>query len=276
MDTVTILFKTMETWLLAFLLCLPRCYAFIAASQLLPRTAVPRMARNVAILVIALPIAPIAMPYTPLFKDNVPLFMGYFAKEAALGFVMGFCITWFFWSVQAAGAYIDNQRGAAIASSIDPLQGHETSPLGMLFSQAFITYFFAIGGFLLLVDLLYASFRAWPVHETLPLYVEDFPALMLGILDRGMRLTVIYAAPVIGIMFLAELSLAMVSRFAPQIQVFILAMPIKSALAVMVLVFYIPLLFRYASDQQDGLGGYLNALYDILRAGRQAGPPPTP
>ena len=32
-------------------------------------------------------------------------------------------------------------------------------------------------------------------------------------------------------MFLAEFALAMISRFAPQIQVFILAMPIKSALA---------------------------------------------
>lgn len=267
METVTLMFQAFEGWLLAFLLCLPRCFGFITASQLLPRTAVPRMARNVAILIVALPITPTTLPYIGVFKDNIPLFMGYFAKEIALGFIMGFCITWLFWSVQAAGAFIDNQRGAAIASSIDPLQGHETSPLGMLFSQAFITYFFALGGFLLLIDLLYASFQTWPVYELLPVFSQQFPVLMLQILDRGMRLAVLFAAPVIAIMFLAEMALAMVSRFAPQIQVFILAMPIKSALAMMILVIYIPIMFRAAQAEKSAFNTLLATLYEILKAG---------
>jgi type III secretion protein T len=189
---------------------------------------------------------------------------------------MGYTILWFFWSVQAAGAFIDNQRGAAIASSIDPLQGHETSPLGMLFSQAFITYFFAVGGFLLVIRLLYVSYVEWPIYEALPIYPEDFPALMLSLLDLGMRLAVVYAGPIIAIMFLAEFALAMVSRFAPQIQVFILAMPIKSAIAMAILIFYIPLLFRHALGQQDGLASHLEALWNILRAGKDGGAPPLP
>jgi type III secretion protein T len=150
LEVVTLLFQEFKLVLVGFLLALPRCYAFIAASQLLPATAVPRLARNVAILVIAMPLTPALVPYAPMFLDNIPLFMGYFLKEAALGFVMGFLVTWLFWAVQAAGTFIDNQRGAAIASSIDPLQGHESSPLGLLFSQAFITYFFTVGGFLMI------------------------------------------------------------------------------------------------------------------------------
>ncbi len=272
LEIVTLLFKSLETLLLAFLLALPRCYSFIAASQLLAPTAVPRLARNVAILVIAMPITPMLLPYTPLFKDDVGLFIGFFLKEAAIGFIMGYLVFWLFWAVQAAGNFIDNQRGAAIASSIDPLQGHEASPLGLLFSQAFITYFFSVGGFLLIVELLYLSFQEWPIINTIPLYLEAFPAMIFEILDHGMRLMFVLAAPVIAIMFFAEFALALVSRFAPQIQVFILAMPIKSGIAIMILVFYLPIMMKYGLSHDDAINGYFSRFYEILRAGQSIRP----
>jgi type III secretion protein T len=267
LEVVTLLFQEFKLVLVGFLLALPRCYAFIAASQLLPATAVPRLARNVAILVIAMPLTPALVPYAPMFLDNIPLFMGYFLKEAALGFVMGFLVTWLFWAVQAAGTFIDNQRGAAIASSIDPLQGHESSPLGLLFSQAFITYFFTVGGFLMITGLLYASYREWPVIQALPLFLDAFPEMILEILDHGMRLTFVIAAPIIAVMFFAEFALALVSRFAPQIQVFILAMPIKSALAIGILIFAFPILMKFALSENQHIGPYFDRLYEMLRAG---------
>jgi type III secretion protein T len=171
--------------------------------------------------------------------------------------------------VQAAGTLIDNQRGAAIASSIDPLQGHEAAPLGLLFSQAFITYFFSIGGFLIITMLLYRSYVIWPITEMIPIGTPEFPRLILGVLDLGMKLAFILAAPIIAIMFIAEFALAMVSRFAPQVQVFILAMPIKSALAMIVLLFYMPLMFSFAIDQHRGITSLFDQFYDIMRITRQ-------
>ncbi len=273
MDFVGIvsLYETFKEYFTALLLVLPRTYGFIVASQLLPATAVPRIARTTLILLISMPLVPTVMPLQGLFEQNVGLYFGYFAKEAALGFIMGFCMTWLFWSVQAAGTFIDNQRGAAIASSIDPLQGHESSPLGLLFSQAWITYFFSFGGFLIIVGILYASFDRWPIYELLPIINDDFPAMMLEILDLGMRLTVLFAAPIIAVMFFAEFALAMVSRFAPQVQVFILAMPIKSAIAMVLLIFYIPIMMRYALAEQDLLQVYIDRLFTILEVGRDAG-----
>jgi type III secretion protein T len=262
-------FRAYQGYLLAFLLVLPRAYAFVSVSQLLAPTAVPRLARNVAILVIAMPVTPLMLPCSDLFVGRVGLFVGYFFKEVALGVIMGFLVFWLFWSIQAAGTLIDNQRGAAIASSIDPLQGHEAAPLGLLFSQAFITCFFSIGGFLIITMLLYRSCVIWPITEMLPIAVPEFPALMLGILDLGMKLAFILAAPIIAIMFVAEFALAMVSRFAPQVQVFILAMPIKSALAVVVLIFYMPLMFSYAVGQHGLIAGLFDQLYQIFRIARQ-------
>ncbi|WP_187972890.1 type III secretion system export apparatus subunit SctT [Aquibium microcysteis] len=264
--------------LLSLLLSMGRTYAFLAASQILSPSAVPRLARTAAVLVLVAPLVPLNAAFAQGFDPGVATFAALFAKEYAVGFLIGFLIAWLFWAVQAAGAFIDNQRGAAIASSIDPLQGHETSPLGNLFSQAFLTYFFAIGGFLLVVDLLYSSFQVWPVTRGLPIVSEAVPSFFLGVMDSGMRLMFVLAAPIIALMFLAEFGLAIVSRFAPQIQVFILAMPIKSAIAILILIFYFSTMFDVAGRESESFRSLLDRFYAMLEFGSDAVdrlPPPS-
>jgi type III secretion protein T len=58
----------------------------------------------------------------------------------------------------------------------------------------------------------------------------------------------ILASPVLLIMFLIEVGLALVSRFAPQLQVFFLAMPIKSAVGLLVLVVFAATLFDFGGQ----------------------------
>lgn len=259
-----------KPYLLALLLSLARPHAFLSSSQILAPSAVPRLARNAAILTITIPIVPVNLAYARLIEPTLWNYVLLFAKEYAIGFLLGYGVAWLFWAVQTAGAFIDNQRGAAIASSIDPLQGHETSPLGNLFSQAFVTYFFSIGGFLLVVKILYASFTAWPVMRGLPLLSPELPVLALEIMDTGMRLMFVLAAPAIAIMFLAEFGLAIVSRFAPQLQVFILAMPIKSALALLILIFYFSTMFQVAYEKSSLFEPYVRRFYAIMNAGDEA------
>lgn len=263
--------------LLSLLLSMGRTYAFLAASQILAPSAVPRLARTAAVLVLVAPLVPLNAAFAQGFDPGVAAFAALFAKEYAVGFLIGFLIAWLFWAVQAAGAFIDNQRGAAIASSIDPLQGHETSPLGILFSQAFLTYFFTIGGFLLVIDLLYSSFQVWPVTRGLPIVSEAVPSFFLGVMDSGMRLMFVLAAPIIALMFLAEFGLAIISRFSPQIQVFILAMPIKSAIAILILIFYFSTMFDVAIRESESFRPLLNRFYAMLEFGSGAiGNPPPP
>lgn len=261
-------FRIYEELMVALLISLPRIHAFISMSGVMSASAVPRLARNGAILMLSLPLVPVNLAYVPIVGTDLPSFAAFLAKEYAIGFVFGYLVNWIFWSVAAAGDFIDNQRGDAIASSIDPLQGHETSSLGNLFSQTFLTYFYAVGGMLVIVSILYKSFVLWPVTNMLPIVSDQFPILILSILDLGMRTMFVLAGPVIALMFLVEFSLALVSRFAPQIQVFILAMPIKSAIAILVLIFYIQIFFPFASDQQALFPELTNELYAILQQGR--------
>ena len=65
------------------------------------------------------------------------------------------------------------------------------------------------------------------------------------------------SVPVIFAMFLAELALGMVSRFVPQLQVFFLAMPLKSAIA-----FFI--LSVYMANLMGNLSHEIDAMYEIV------------
>lgn len=248
----------------ALILTLPRIYTFFVVSQVMGLQAVPRLVRNVVVLVLAAFAAPINLARLETFDGTMLSYALYFFKECAIGILLGYIVGWIFWAVQSAGTLIDNQRGAAIASAIDPLHGHETTPLGTLFAQAFLTYAFLTGAILHVILLLFQSFVIWPAGRILPVPVDAFPALMVAIADNGMRIVAIIAIPIVAVMFLAEFALALISRFAPQVQVFILSMPIKSALAALILIFYFSRLLPFAADQLSDVSPEIGQLFDVL------------
>jgi type III secretion protein T len=269
MEAIVEASRTYSNYFIALLLTLPRIYAFLNASQLLNSSVMPGMTRTAAILSLALVAVPINLEYAVNFDRSASMLFLYFVKEYAVGFLAGYVVGWMFWVVQATGGLIDSQRGAAIASSIDPLQGEESSSLGNLLSQAFLTYIFTTGAFLLVLGILYRSFALWPATKAVPLISDVFPVMALGLFDHAMRLTFIIAAPILAIMFLAEFALAMISRFAPQVQVFVLAMPIKNMLAIFVLIFYIKTLLPFADRQLASSERYVGQVYELFRSGEK-------
>lgn len=277
LETLRFFFQLFDRELVAIMLTLPRLYAFLAVSQVLNPAAVPRLARGATTLALAIPLVPVNLALVDGFDRTVGGYVIHFAKEYAIGFALGYMVAWVFWAVQSAGALIDNQRGASIASSIDPLQGHESSPLGNLFSQAFLTYVFAIGAVLPVIGLVYQSYVVWPPTRGLPALTPDLPVLLLRMFDHALRMVVILAGPIVIVMFLAEFALALVSRFAPQVQVFILAMPIKSALAALILVFYFSILLPYGTRQLGLATEAAPGLYELMQpAGSPRAPVGTP
>ncbi len=186
------------------------------------------------------------------------------AKEALIGLLIGYAVATLFWAVEAVGFFIDNQRGASIASTLDPLTGNDSSPLGILFNQAFLVYFMVAGGFGVLLTLLYASYGLWPILTYFPSMPQDGIAVFADLFGRIARLAVLLSAPAIVAMMLAEIGLALLSRFVPQMQVFFLAMPIKSGLALFVLVVYIPVLFGYLREEIGTLQELLRTLSGAL------------
>ena len=169
-------------------------------------------------------------------------------KEVLLGLLIGFVATIPFWAMEATGFIIDNQRGAALASTLNPSLGSQTSPTGLLLTQTLITLFFSGGAFLALVGSLFRSYASWPVSSFFPQFGSQWVAFFYAQFSQMLMLCALFAAPLLIAMFLAEFGLALVSRFAPSLNVFILAMPIKSLVVSLLLVLYLGILMEHAYD----------------------------
>jgi len=256
---------TYEQWILGFSLTMPR---FLAAFNLLPffsSQVVPGMLRQGVATSLCLLLVPFVADQTAAVPMSGVTLIIIVVKEVIVGVLIGYPLAVLFWAIEGIGFYVDNQRGSAMASSADPLTGQDTTPLGILFTQAFTVYFMSSGAFLLMLGVFYQTYQLWPVAEFVPSFGGAGPTFYLDMFDRLLRMIVVLSAPLIIAMFLAEFALALVSRFAPQLQVFFLAMPIKSALAVLLLIFYGPILFGDIMTYDGGLEAVWSAVREVLK-----------
>jgi type III secretion protein T len=245
--------EDLQRIVLVFTLCLPRIVAAFTIIPILSRQVLPGMLRTGVAASLALLIYPLVAATAPATELTLVSGAGVALKEVFIGLVIGYGAAILFWAIESVGFFIDNQRGSSMASSIDPLTGSQTSPLGILLTQAITAIFFVGGGFLVFLGALYDSYRLWPVFSFFPALNWDAIPYFLSLLDRLMALAVLLAAPIIIAMFMAEFGLGLISRFAPQLNVFFLAMPVKSAIGIFLLVLYASLLLRYFDDQLRAL-----------------------
>lgn len=245
----------------------PRFVAVFSILPLFARQLVPLPLRGAVMLCMAVFMAPTLLPHVAEVRSGFEI-LGILAKEFILGTLLGCIVAIPLWAVETMGDLIDSQRGAAIADTLNPLTGNDASPLSQLFSQAMQTFFMVAGGFTLLLGLVYDSFRLWPVFGWWPELASGGATTLLGWLDTYMRLAVLLAAPVLFAMLLSELGLALLSRYVPQLQVFFLAMPIKSALAMLMLALYAGILFGYLDDLVSGqIAGAVESLSTLIGPG---------
>ncbi|WP_302174052.1 type III secretion system export apparatus subunit SctT [uncultured Hydrogenophaga sp.] len=254
-------------YLMAAACSVPRFVAVFSMLPLLSRQLVPLPLRGALLLCLALFVVPVMLPHVTESRSAGTI-AAILAKEFVVGALLGFVVAIPLWAVETMGDLIDSQRGAAIADTLNPLTGNDASPLAQLFSQAVQTFFLVAGGFPLLLGVVYDSFRIWPVFGWWPDLQAQGPVLLLGWLDTYMRLAVLLAAPVLFAMLLAELGLALLSRYVPQLQVFFLAMPVKSGLAMLMLALYATILFGYLDDLiSSQIGGAIEAVSRLLGNG---------
>ena len=226
--------------ILAAVIAMARISGAFAVCPALADSMIPGVARRAFVLAMSLVALPPIMAGMPPGEPNHFMFALVAAKEAFLGFVIGFFAAVPFWIAEGVGNFIDNQRGATMGEVFSPLSGAQVSTLGIFFTQIVATLFFVGGAVFVLLTALYLSYGVWPVFAPGLSMTGEAPLVILGSADEMLRMTVIIAAPVIMVMFLATLGLGFVNRTAPQLNVFFLSMPVKSALGIAFLVIYLP------------------------------------
>ena len=152
---------------------------------------------------------------------------------AGLILAMTLCVP--FWIAINIGELLDNQRGATLSDSIDPVNGGQSSVLSGFMNFAFGAIFFASGGMQILLESMIKSYQFFPQGSDLMKFRWwEFGSLLMVLAKNS----IVLAAPVLVAMFIAELLLGIFSRYCPQLNPFSLSLTIKSFITFVVFLFY--------------------------------------
>lgn len=197
--------------------------------------------RNSLALLLAIPIMPYAMTsVSSAVTTDVSLLVMWAISEVAVGLYIGFLAAIPFWAIDVSGSLIDMVRGAGLAEILNPTSGEEGSLFSLLFVQLLAAIFFATAGFNVLLEALYQSYALLPLGKSLAFNGETATFLVQQshlILELGVR----FALPAIAVMIMVDVTLGLINRASEQIDVFFLAMPIKSVASCLTLALALPL-----------------------------------
>jgi flagellar biosynthetic protein FliR len=166
-------------------------------------------------------------------------FVGMLVVQAFIGVAFGLLTLLLFSAAQAAGSLIDHFAGFTLASILDPFSDSGSSMFGRFYQLVAVTLLFATNGHLLLVRGFLHSFEAIPVSGSI---ANEFADLLTANLGHFFVAAIEIAGPVAACLFVAELTMGLLARAAPSLNVFALAFPLRVGVTLIVTAVALPLL----------------------------------
>ena len=159
--------------------------------------------------------------------------------EIVIGASLGFILTMGFQAVEIAGRVISIQLGLSLAAVFSPTEDQAGTAIDPFFSVLAGLTFLAMGLHLAVVQTLANSFVVYPVGGGWPADLAMTGAQTIALaLELGVRV----ALPIALVLLLTELAVALLARAIPQINVFILGLPLKMLVGIAVLAVAMPTL----------------------------------
>ncbi|MFN3715138.1 MAG: flagellar biosynthetic protein FliR [Thiobacillus sp.] len=250
----------LNTWLVAFVWPLVRILGLLMAAPVFGHRSVPARVKIGLGVFIALIVSP-TLPSLP----DVALgsWQGLFilVQQFLIGLAIGFTMRVVFAAVELAGEIIGLQMGLGFASFFDPQSAGQTLVLSRFFNLLAMLVFLAVNAHLLVLGLVAESFTTLPVSAA-PLAAEGFRSVAAygsTIFVVGLQI----ALPLIAVLLMTNLALGILTRSAPQLNIFAIGFPITLGVGFIVLDFSMP----YFAPQMEGvIRQALQAGDSILRA----------
>ena len=210
-------------FLLTFFLHTLRLSAFFLAAPFFGAAAIPVQVRIIISVLISFSFFgliyapnPIDLPFLSIIEVVL--------IEITIGISLGLCVTIIFSAVALAGEKIAQSSGLGFAAQVDPNSGGQTPVVSQILNLFSITAFLSLNGHLHLIFLLRSSYDIIPLGQSF-----DFKALIGAVLSAGghmFAIASILMLPVVSILLLANVTVGVVTRSAPQLNLFSFGFPL--------------------------------------------------
>lgn len=221
-----------------FLLAFVRATGVVMTAPIFQNRAIPPQAKALLSGGIAVIIAPYISREADIMGYYFWMAIAVLIQELLVGLIIGFMVSLTIYAVQLAGYFFDVPMGFGMVNIIDPQSGTELPLLGQLNFILASMIFLAINGHHTVILSLVKSYAIIKPgmfllkKEAVGLFVQAFSTMFY----LGFKIGI----PIIGTIFLTDIALGIIAKLIPQINVFIVGMPLKILVGLLVLIIFLP------------------------------------
>jgi flagellar biosynthetic protein FliR len=223
----------------AFFLILCRLGTVLMIAPIFGNRSTPAQVKIFFSLLLTLVMLPLVTTNLTALPDTMPAFLGLVAREVFIGGMVGFAVLLVFISLQAAGHIIGLQMGFSLANVVNPLTADHASLLDQFYGLLAALIFLTINGHHALIVAIRRTFDLVPLGQA----EVGLPAapVLLGWGREIFTVASRISLPVMAALLLTDVALAIIARSVPQLNVFVVGMPVKLIVGFGMLVITLPL-----------------------------------
>jgi flagellar biosynthetic protein FliR len=154
-----------------------------------------------------------------------------------IGVLIGLLLAASFQAVTIAGESISLAMGLGFATMVDPQSGASVPVLSQFLLILTTLLFLSLGGHLMLIELIATSFETMPIAG-----VGLVRADLIGVAAFGSQMfagAVLIALPAVVTLLVIQLAMGIMTRAAPQMNIFSVGFPITILLGFLVVLFFV-------------------------------------
>lgn len=213
----------LDAWIAAIIYPLTRILSLLVSAPLWSSAALPRRTRLILGLAIAIGLAP-SLPAMPAVPAGSLAGLWIMLQQILIGIGMGFAMRIVYTAIDLAGQFMGFQMGLGFATFYDPSTSSQTGVISEFMDLLALLTFLSINGHLMYAATLSQSFIAIPVSAT-PLGSASW----LNLAELGGKIFaggLLLSLPVIVAMVITNIALGVLTRAAPQLNLFAVGFPL--------------------------------------------------
>ena len=213
--------------ILLFMAIITRLSGLFTSAPLLSTYPIPVQIKVWLAAMIAFILFPIVQANTNFVVPNsVPALTVILFKEFMIGYAIGFCANILFIGIELGVNTFTIQMGLSADQALNPTSGGNSPVITQAFTYLASMMFIVLGAHQWLFSAIYNSFKSMPVGYIItfsPNITEQIVIITSQIFSVGLGM----ALPIFGILFITDVLLGFTSKMMPQMNIFMVSMPLK-------------------------------------------------
>ena len=226
-------------WLSPVLWPFLRVLAMFTSAPVFSMRAIPLRTKIGLAFLVAL-CAQAALPAPPVIDLNGRAALGAVLQQVGVGLAIGFAVRLVFSAVELAGEIIGLQMGLNFASFFDPASNAQVSAVARFFGNMAMLLFIVINGHLVVLMAVIESFERFPVDGH---FLQAAGQMRLYTLGAGLFASALWIAlPMMALLLFVNLTLGIISRVAPQMNIYAVGFPVTLTVGLLGITATLPML----------------------------------